>query len=494
MHQDGTWRDFEMACTNLTADPTVAGLVLNGRDISERKALEEQLTHQAFHDPLTGLANRALFEDRVNQALTRGERRGTELAVLFLDLDDFKTVNDSLGHHAGDRLLSATAERLHTALRSSDTVARLGGDEFAVLLEEVGDTDVERTAERVVQALREPFEIEGQSIFITASTGIALTSAGPTTTSELLRGADMAMYAAKNRGKGEVRLYDRTMHQDIVSRLELDAELRRALERGELTVHYQPIVHIADRAITGFEALVRWQHPERGLIMPELFIKFADDTGLIDAIGRFVIGSACRQVRAWQMAHPGRQALSVGVNLSARQINDPHIVETISQALAETGLPPSTLVIEFTESTVMQDSAATLERLFELKQLGVRLAIDDFGTGYSALSYLRRFPVDIIKIDRSFVEHVADRTDAMAVTRAIIDLTKSLRLRAIAEGVEQPEQAAELLALGCEYAQGYLFGRPLEPAQAEALISQPSRRARAGRTTSPPATAAPRLA
>jgi diguanylate cyclase (GGDEF)-like protein/PAS domain S-box-containing protein len=471
-HRDGSWRDFELACTDLTGDPTVAGVVLNGRDISERKALEEQLTHQAFHDPLTGLANRALFKDRVDQALVRASRRGSSVAVIFLDLDDFKTVNDSLGHHAGDRLLADVAERLQGALRTSDTIARLGGDEFAVLLEEADDSEVQRTAERAVTELRAPFAIEGQQVFVSASIGIALGSSGLNSAPDLLRGADMALYAAKSRGKGEVRVFDRTMHQDLVSRLELDAELRRAIDHDELVVHYQPIVALGDATVVGFEALVRWQHPVRGLILPGLFIQFADDSGMIDAIGRLVLDRACRQLRIWQETHPGRP-LTMGVNLSARQLDSDSVVEMVRDAIDATGVAASSVIIEITEGTLMQDVEATLRRLVDLKKLGVRLAIDDFGTGYSSLSYLRRFPVDVLKIDRSFVEHVAARTDAMALTRAIVELARSLRIRAVAEGVETAAQAAELRSLGCDYGQGYLFGPPMAPAAAEALLRAP---------------------
>ena len=471
-HRDGTWRDFELVCTNLLADASVGGLVLNGRDISERKALEEQLSHQAFHDPLTGLANRALFQDRVAQALVRAERHGTGLAVLFLDLDDFKTVNDSLGHHAGDRLLSAIAERLSSAVRASDTVARLGGDEFAILLEEVDEAELHRAAERVGRALRSPFKLEGQRIFVSASIGIAPTSAGLETTTELLRGADVAMYAAKNRGKGHAQLFEKSMQQAIASRLELDSELRGALERAELRVHYQPLVTLATGRLVGFEALVRWQHPERGLIMPDMFIGLAEDIGLIHDVGRFVLEAACRQAREWQLAYPQSPALNISVNLSAAQITHAEIVPVVAQTLAASRLAPESLVLEITESTLVHDSEPTLRRLLELKELGVRLAIDDFGTGYSSLSYLRRFPFDLLKIDKSFVEHVANRTDAMALTRAIVELGRSLGLSTVAEGVESAEQAAELVALGCQLAQGHHFGRAVAAQEVDALLAR----------------------
>ncbi len=474
-HRDGSWRDFEMLCTNLVRDPIVGGLVLNGRDVSERKALEGQLAHQAFHDPLTNLANRALFSDRIDQALARASRHNEGVAVLFLDLDDFKVVNDSLGHQAGDELLVDIAGRLTEAVRASDTVARLGGDEFAVLLEDIEDGELMRIAERIDRALRQPFTVSGQPVHVTASIGMAATSSGLHSSQELLRGADVAMYAAKNRGKGQLQAFHLSMHEAILTRLELDAELRRALAEDELRVHYQPLVRLPGRQVVGLEALVRWQHPQRGLVAPDLFIQLAEDTGLIHQIGSFVLEAATVQAKAWQETYQARPPLTISVNLSARQIQHATIVETISRALRLAGLRPDSLVLEITESALMHDSEASLQRLRQLKRLGVRLAIDDFGTGYSSLSYLRRFPVDILKIDKSFIENVASRSDAMALVRAIIDLGRSLQLTTVAEGVEQPEQAAELEALGCDVAQGYLFARPQDAAAIAALLGQQAR-------------------
>ena len=471
-HRDGSWRDFEMFCANLLADQSVGGLVFNGRDVSERKALEGALAHQAFHDPLTNLANRALFRDRVEQALARAARGGDGLAVLFLDLDDFKTVNDSLGHQAGDGLLIDIAHRLLAVVRTTDTVARLGGDEFAILLEDLDDVALGQTAERIARALRDPFSAEAQRVFVTASIGIAPTSAGLHTAQDLLRGADVAMYVAKNRGKGNAQIFESSMHQAVVSRLELDADLRRALERGEMRVHYQPIIELRGGRLVGLEALVRWEHPQRGLIAPDLFIHLAEDSGLIHAIGEFVLETATAQARAWQRAYPRTPPLSISVNLSARQIQHAGLIDVVARALSDSRLRPDTLILEITESALMQDTEMTLRRLLELKQLGVRLAIDDFGTGYSSLSYLRRFPIDILKIDKSFVENVATRSDAMALVRAIIDLGRSLGLITVAEGVELPEQAAELEALGCELAQGYLYSRPQDADTIEPLLDE----------------------
>ena len=463
-HHDGSWRDFEMFCTNLASDASVGGLVLNGRDVSERKLLEQELAHQAFHDPLTKLANRALFQDRVEQALARNSRRQDMVAVLFLDLDDFKTVNDSLGHEAGDQLLVAIAERLVSSVRPSDTVARLGGDEFAIVLEQIDGASLERAAERITHALRMPLLIENQLIYVTASIGIAPTSAGLETTQQLLRGADVAMYAAKNRGKGLAQIFDPSLQQAVIGRLSLDAELRNAIERGEMRVLYQPIVRLDDHRIVGVEALIRWQHPTRGLIAPDMFLDLAEDSGVIHQIAQFVLDVACRDVRSWHAAHGVDQPLTLCVNLSASQIQHAEIVAMVSSALATSGFPPHSLTLEITETAIMHDTEATLARLFELKRLGVRLAIDDFGTGYSSLGYLRRFPIDVLKIDRSFVDNVALRTDAMALVRAIVDLGHNLGLQMVAEGVENADQARELKLLGCDMGQGYLFARPIDSA------------------------------
>jgi diguanylate cyclase (GGDEF)-like protein/PAS domain S-box-containing protein len=477
-HRDGSWRDFEILCTNLTADPDVGALVLNGRDVSERTALERQLAHQAFHDPLTDLANRALFQDRVDQALARADRTDCGLAVLFLDLDDFKTVNDSLGHQAGDVLLAEVAGRLVAAVRATDTVARLGGDEFAILLEDVGEIEIRHVSDRVTQAIRAPIDLDGRRIFVSASIGIAPTMAGLRTTQELLRGADVAMYSAKGRGKGLAQVFEGSMHAEVVSRLALDADLRGAIDRGEFTIEYQPVVVLPGDRLSGFEVLLRWRHPVRGLVPPDQFIPLAEDTGLITQIGRYVIDEACRQARAWQRTFPLASDLSISVNLSARQIQDAEIVATMRAALERSGLAPESLILEITESVLMHDTDTTLSRLRELKALGVRLAIDDFGTGYSSLSYLRRFPVDILKIDKSFIDNVASRTDAMVLTRAIVDLARSLGLKTVAEGVELHEQAVELEAIGCDMAQGYLFARPLDPSSVEQLLSSRASRPR----------------
>jgi diguanylate cyclase (GGDEF)-like protein/PAS domain S-box-containing protein len=469
-HRDGRWLVIEAVGTNLLHDPTVRGIVVNARDVSDRKALEAQLTHQAFHDPLTGLANRALFFDRVTHALERGHRSDDGLAVLFLDLDNFKTVNDSLGHAAGDRLLVAVAVRLGVCVRAADTVARLGGDEFAVLIEDaVGDL-ASLAAERITAALREPFGLEGKEVFVTASLGIAVAEPG-TTASELLRNADMAMYTAKGLGKGRAERFETRMHREALDRLELEADLRRALERDEMILLYQPIVSLDSGAVIGMEALVRWKHLDRGLMYPAQFIPLAEETGLIVSLGEWILREACRQAKAWDAKFQPASPLSITVNISGQQLQHPDVVDVVRRALARSGLRPQSLVLEITESVLMQHTETMLARLTELKAVGVRLAIDDFGTGYSSLSYLQRFPIDILKIAKPFVDDVGTGHGHPALARAIIALGETLSLRTIAEGIELREQWHGLRALGCEMGQGYFFARPLTAENMGELIA-----------------------
>jgi diguanylate cyclase (GGDEF)-like protein/PAS domain S-box-containing protein len=441
-------------------------------DVTERKVLEEQLAYQAFHDPLTGLANRVLFRDRVEHALSRAGRSGAvreHVAVLFLDLDDFKSVNDTLGHAEGDRLLEAVAARLLRATRGCDTVARLGGDEFAVLLEDMaGPDDALTVAERIVAALRAPVGVTGKDVLVSASIGIA--HARPDdSTGELLRNADVAMYQAKEGGKGCARVFEPAMHAAIVERLTLAADLRHAVDRGELRLLYQPIVELESGRLTGVEALVRWQHPDRGLVAPAVFIPLAEEVGMIVPVGRWVLVEACRQLRSFDGlvspgAGPDRGGLTMSINLSGLQLQDPELVAHVAGALAEAGVAPARVVLEITESVLMRHAEETIATLHALKALGVRLAIDDFGTGYSSLSYLQRFPVDVLKIDKAFVDGVARGGSDAALARAIIALGDSLGLRTVAEGIEHPEQWAQLAALGCGHGQGYLFARPLTAA------------------------------
>jgi len=464
---DGSWLNAEILATNLLHDATVKGIVLNTRDVSERRRLEEQLIHQAFHDPLTGLANRALFRDRVSHALALAQRRGTPVTVLFLDLDDFKTVNDSLGHGEGDRLLIAAAERFLACARSADTVARLGGDEFAILIE--GADGREGLPDRISAAMSHPFSLSGNQVRVTASIGVA-SAASDDRADDLLRNADMAMYAAKRHGKGRSATYESRMYADIRERLDLEAALRHAIEANQLTLFYQPIVNLQSGGIYGVEALLRWEHPQFGRLLPQHFVPLAEETGLIVQLGAWVLGEACRQVHGWRQKYPDL-SLAVSVNISGRQLQGAGISEALRQTLHSSGIEPSAVVLEITESVLMQQTDAVLERLQQLKGLGVRLAIDDFGTGYSSLSYLQRFPIDILKIAKPFVEEVGQGADRSALARAIIGLGDTLRLRTIAEGIERAEQRAALLELGCVLGQGYHFWPALSASAIEELLA-----------------------
>jgi diguanylate cyclase (GGDEF)-like protein/PAS domain S-box-containing protein len=471
---NGVVRNLETIATNLLDDPDVHGIVLNSRDVTERKALEEQIVHRAFHDGLTGLANRALFYDRIVHAQARVDRDGGQLAVLFLDLDDFKTVNDSLGHTAGDLLLVAFAQRLQAALRATDTVARFGGDEFAVLVEDVHDLAAAITlAEVCLAECNQPFELGVQDVFVRISIGVAM-SRPAQPPDELLREADVALYAAKSKGKGRCEVFDSAMDARARERLQTEIELRRALAQGELRVYYQPIVSLADRAITGVEALARWQHPQRGLVSPVDFIPLAEETGLIVPIGQWVLEQACLQVRKWRDQNPLYCDLVVSVNLSARQFQTPDLVAEIVRAVRDARLEPQALKLEITESTVMQDPEAAADTLRELKALGFLLAIDDFGTGYSSLSYLKRFPVDTLKIDRSFVDGLGADLQDTAIVRSVVDLAQALDVTVTGEGIETAAQEAELRSLGCDGGQGFLFARPLPAAELEALFGSSS--------------------
>ena len=464
---DGSWLHAEILATNLLNDATVKGVVLNTRDVSERRRLEEQLTHQAFHDPLTGLANRALFRDRVSHALALAQRRGSPVTVLFLDLDDFKMVNDSLGHAEGDRLLMAAAERFLACARSADTVARLGGDEFAILIE--GADGREGLSDRLAAAMSHPFSLSGNQVRVTASIGVA-SAATDDKADDLLRNADMAMYAAKRRGKGRAETYESRMYADIRERLDLEAALRTAIEGHELTLFYQPIVNLRSGGIHGVEALLRWEHPQFGRLLPQHFIPLAEETGLIVQLGSWVLGEACRQLQVWRAAHP-QLSLAVSVNISGRQLQGSGLADALRQTLTSSGVEASSVVLEITESVLMQQTDAVLERLQQLKGLGVRLAIDDFGTGYSSLSYLQRFPIDILKIAKPFVEEVGQGADRSALARAIIGLGDTLKLQTIAEGIERAEQRAALIELGCTLGQGHHFWPALSAAAIDELLS-----------------------
>jgi len=476
-HSSGSYLFAETLRTSLLHDPNVRGIVLNTRDITERKQFEAELERQAFHDSITNLANRALFRDRVLHAIERQVRDRRPISVLFMDLDDFKTINDSLGHAAGDGLLAEVGERLKGALRTADTAARLGGDEFAILLEDGGDgVQAADVAERIMQMLQAPFLLEGKEVFVRASVGIAVADGtagnGEDAAEALLRNADVAMYMAKERGKGRYQVFEPEMHDTALRRLELKADLQRAVEHGEFVLHYQPVIELETGRINGVEALIRWVHPERGMVQPLEFIPLAEETGLIVPIGRWVLEQATRYAVELQERFPMDPPFHMAVNLSARQLARPEIVDEVRELLEETGLPASTLVLEITESMVMQDMELAIERLKQLKQLGVLLAIDDFGTGYSSLNYVRRFPVDILKVDKSFIDEVNEGGESSALTAAVIELAGILNLTPVAEGIERPDQLERLMELKCDLGQGYLFARPLEPDALGALLEE----------------------
>jgi diguanylate cyclase (GGDEF)-like protein/PAS domain S-box-containing protein len=440
-------------------------------DITDLKRSEERLIHNAFHDSLTDLPNRALFFDRLPHAVDRTRRRSDyEFAVLFLDLDRFKVVNDSLGHRTGDQLLVGIARRLESCLRPGDTVARLGGDEFTVLLEDIaGASDATRIADRIQQALKVPFRLGGTEAYSSASIGIALSTTGYDDPEDLLRDADLAMYRAKATGRAHYEVFDRAMHERAMRQLRIETDLRRALERDELLLEYQPIVELHGRRIVALEALVRWRHPERGIILPADFIPAAEETGLIAGIGDWVLREACRQLKHWHDLLPGIRP-AVSVNLSSRQFADADLVERIQVALQLSRLDPEYLHLEITESAVMESGPLITETLERLRGLGVHLCLDDFGTGYSSLSYLHRFPIDTLKIDQSFIGRMGSSGDNAEIVRTIISLGHNLDKRVVAEGVEHLEQLAQLRALNCEYAQGFYFSAPVPEEGALELI------------------------
>ncbi len=424
----------------------------------------DDVMHQALHDPLTGLANRALFLDRLERAMAATDRSGGPVAVLFLDLDRFKNVNDTFGHAAGDRLLVEVSERLRSNLRPGDTIARFGGDEFAILLEDGGGGESPiAVARRLLEVVGSPVKIGERTVFVAASIGIAAGTGGE----DLLRNADLAMYRAKSQGQARYAEYEPGMHAEMVERLELETDLRRAVEAGELVLHYQPLVELDQGRVFGVEALVRWQHPRRGLVPPGAFIPVAEESGLIVSIGSWVLRTACRQAAEWQRPHG---PLTLSVNLSGVQLEQPELVDEVAEVLRDTGLDPAQLVLEITETVLMSDAAAVAERLGELKRLGVRIAVDDFGTGYSSLQYLRGFPLDILKVAKSFVDGLTGTAEGFPLARAIVDLGDSLELDVVGEGIELSEQRERLIELGCELGQGFLFARPATAEGIERLL------------------------
>ncbi|HJR05669.1 MAG TPA: EAL domain-containing protein [Pyrinomonadaceae bacterium] len=442
------------------------------REVAERKQVEEQLLHNAFHDGLTGLANRALFIDHLHLALGHAQRHEAhQFAVLFLDLDRFKTVNDSLGHMAGDHLLVEIARRLERVMRPGDTVSRLGGDEFAVLLDDLGDAaEAETVAKRLQRELAVPCDLGGQEVVTTVSIGIALSSNEYQRPEDLLRDADTAMYRAKKLGKARHEVFEQAMHASAMDLLGLERDLRWAVERGELFLQYQPIVSLGTGALRGFEALVRWQHPTRGLIQPTKFIPIAEETGLIIPIGKWVLGEACRQMRQWQLLSHTNEHLPMNVNLSGKQFMQPDLLDQIREVLQQTGLDPRCLKLEITETVVMDNIETAIRTLEQLRELGVELGIDDFGTGYSSLSYLQRFPVGTLKIDRSFISRITERDGTAEIVSTIMKLAQTLGMDVVAEGVETEQQRAQLTSLECELGQGYYFSRPIDSDDAEAFF------------------------
>jgi diguanylate cyclase (GGDEF)-like protein/PAS domain S-box-containing protein len=448
-------------------------LVLQVQDITERKLSEQQLLHDAFHDALTGLPNRALFIDHVKLAISRGRRRGGGIfAVIFIDLDRFKVVNDSLGHMAGDQLLVSVARRIESCLRDGDTVARVGGDEFTVLLEDLVDVgEAIGIAERIQREVSAAYNIDGHEVFTTLSMGVAPGGLEYEDPEDILRDADTAMYRAKSLGKARHEVFDTAMHARAINLLQMETDMRKAVERNEFFLVYQPIVGLDDFSICGFEALIRWQHPERGLISPMDFIPVAEETGQVIVLGEWALWEACRQMQQWHRRFPLQSPFFISVNLSTKQFSASNLVERVGEILRETALNPRSLKLEITESAVMENIDKTAELLRRLRALGVQLSIDDFGTGYSSLSYLHRFPIDTLKIDRSFVMRMVDHPENAEIVRTIVMLAQTLGMDVVAEGVETKEQLNNLRQLGCEYGQGYYFSKPLGSAEAERIIA-----------------------
>ncbi|HYY97974.1 MAG TPA: EAL domain-containing protein [Pyrinomonadaceae bacterium] len=475
VRKDGERFWADVVTTALTNEAgRLRGFSMLMRDVTERKLAEERMLHDALHDGLTGLANRALFMDRLGHAVERAKRnRDYAFAVFFLDLDRFKLINDSLGHLAGDRLLVEVGRRLKACMRAGDTVARLGGDEFTILLDDMKDSgDALRMAERAQAQLALPFDLDGHEVFVSASVGIALSAMEYSRPEDILRDANTAMHGAKSLGKASYKVFDATMHEHARLLLGLETDMRRAAERGEYRLHYQPIVSLETGRMTGFEALVRWQHPRRGLLWPAEFLSLAEETGLVIQIDRWVLREACRQAREWQRRFRFETPLCVSVNLSARHFSAPSLVEHVAEVLEESGLDACCLKLEITESVLMSDADSVTGTLRSLKEIGVELQLDDFGTGYSSLSYLHRFPVDALKIDRSFVGRIGPGGANSELARAIVTMAHSLGMSVVAEGVETEEQSAELRAMACEYGQGHLFSAAVDCEGAEALIAR----------------------
>ena len=465
------WTHTEIGCLMDIASLLMTELELRS-DLTVKRETQEHLLYSTLHDALTGLPNRSLFTERLRHAMRRSARHPDDLfAVLFLDLDRFKEVNDNLGHFAGDELLRAVARRLEACIRPEDTVARLSGDEFAILLESITEiSDAGRVAERIEEALSFPINIAGAEVTTSASMGIVTSTMAHDQPEQILRSADMAMYRAKAAGRARYELFDRAMHTDALARLQLETDLRRAVERGEFRLHYQPVVSLRTGRITGFEALVRWQHPERGLVQPADFIPVAEETGLILPMGRWVLSEACRQIREWNKTHPRSEPLTIGVNLSARQFSQSSLVDQLKQVLESSGVSPTSLRLELTEAAIIDRGRYSVAVLLQIRELGVQVYLDDFGTGYSSLSYLHGLPVDGIKIDRAFVSDLDTNEDNLRLVRTLLTLSEIVGIRAEAEGISSAEQLKELRSLNCEQGQGYLFSAPITSDAVEQLL------------------------
>jgi diguanylate cyclase (GGDEF)-like protein/PAS domain S-box-containing protein len=474
LHADGSWRWVEVSATNLLFDSNVNGIVLNYRDVTERKTLQDQLRHQALHDSLTGLANRALFHSLLDHALAAAKRRRNQVALFFLDLDNFKQINDGLGHEAGDQLLVQVAERLRSCLRREDTPARLGGDEFAVLAEGMGRQAASSLARRLLAALQRPFRLAGHQVTVGASVGIAFALPEPQggiSPDDLLRNADVAMYVAKSSGKCRFEVFESSMYRQVKEQLDLEMELRGALEREELELRYQPIVVLESGELIGVEAVVQWRDLEnRRLHMADEFLPLAERTGLILPLGRWLLENACRQVHDWHSRFPAAPPILLSVHLTKRQFLDPGMIETVEQALTASGLSGEQLILEIHEEVMLENLELAGNRLHAFKRLGIRLAIDNFGVGYSALRQLRRLPVDVVKIHKSFVDNVTTSPADSELTHGLIDLAKRLKLRTLAQGIELDRQAIALARMGCELGQGQYLAQPLDAAGLESLL------------------------
>ncbi len=471
-HRDGGWRWVLVRGVRvMDATGAIVRMAGSQTDVSERKRFEAQLVHDALHDGLTGLPNRGLFLDRLERAIAWSIRHPeSQFTVLFLDLDRFKVVNDRVGHVAADGVLAQLARRLEGCLRQGDTVARLGGDEFALLLQDARDPTV--VAHRIQQELLRPFDAGGQQVLVTASLGIALSTTGMARPEDVLRDADAAMYRAKARGRARFEIADAELHARSLQQLELESQLREAVEGDQLRLHFQPVVLMETREMAGFEALLRWEHPVHGLRSPEEFIPLAEQTGLIMSLGRWALREGCRQMQAWRAAYPGVEALWLSVNLSSRQFLHPQLVQEIEDILAQTGLPPDRLRLEITESVIMDDPAAVGAILQRLRSVGIRVAVDDFGTGYSSLAYLHRLPLDTLQIDRSFVHQMHADPTLEAVIQTVISLSGRLRLETVAEGVETDDEARALHRMGCRFGQGFLFSHPLAAEDAGRMLAE----------------------